>query len=120
MPLRRLLALVTMLVMFHLTLVGPDNACAGGHPAPAGHMQGHQVHQHGASDVMSHGGSHQPCETPSSSHCCEAVTSCAVTLAVAERGAVPMLAIGRAAIHSPPLTALLSRSLAPEPPPPKA
>jgi hypothetical protein len=109
-----------MFVMFHLTLVGPDNACADGNGATTGSMRGHQAHHHGASGVLPHSGSHQPCETPNSSHCCEAVTSCAVTLAVVERGGSPTFALSNAAVHSPPLSVPLSRSLAPEPPPPKA
>ena len=109
-----------MFVMFHLTLVGPDGVCVEhGHDANAIAMQGHSAHQvpHGTS----HGAStDHPCETPGSAHCCDAVNSCAVTLAVAERATAPFVAME---CDGPPSVAVrqpLSRSVAPEPPPPKA
>jgi hypothetical protein len=113
---RRLLALLTMFVMFHLALVGPDAACAT-----------HSMHEQAmtppaseaASHSMEHGDSKIPCDTPSSAHCCDAVTSCGVVAAIETPDrAAPGVAL---ATPVPPSTAsrLLSRALAPEPPPPK-
>jgi hypothetical protein len=110
-----------MFVMFHLTLVGPDDVCAEhGRGAHSAQMPGHHAAGDAAIDRMSHGESDRSCQTPSSAHCCEAVTSCAVTLAVAERAIAPATPAGRGGVPAAVTSALLSRSLAPEPPPPKA
>jgi hypothetical protein len=123
MTVRRLLGLLTLFVMFHLTLVGPDDVCAehgqGAKESRTHGQDGHQMAMAGVEQAASNV-SHNTCETPRSPHCCEAVTSCAVSLAVVERSAAPAISIGRDGIPATPVGALLSRSLAPEPPPPKA
>jgi hypothetical protein len=120
---RRLLGLFTMLVTFHLTLVGADAVCAE-HGTPDG-MSHHSASGTNASGggmmvpAPEHGDSHRPCETTGSSHCCDAVTSCALTLALTAQGELSLAsALGSISIAGGD-TILLSRSLGPEPPPPK-
>jgi hypothetical protein len=120
MTVRRLLGLLTMVVMFHLTLVGPDNACTvHGRQGHSSHMMDMPGHDGMFSDAMVHGNSGEPCETPSSAHCCEAVTSCSVSAAIdAQRDPLPSVLLASTAPASTDAH-LLSRALGPEPPPPK-
>lgn len=117
---RRLFALLTMLVMLHLTFVGADVACAeqGHHGAMAGMSDApasETAREHQAHD----GGSRSPCDTPAAVHCCDAVASCGIVALAAPSGeTVSMVAAERAL--SPATQHLLSRALGPEPPPPRA
>ena len=117
---RRFLGLFTMLVMVHLTLVGPDNACAvHGRHGHSSRMMDAPFRDTAIGGTVAHGHSHEPCETPSSGHCCETLTSCGVTAAVeAQRDPLPSGLLAGVA----PISAgahLLSRALGPEPPPPR-
>lgn len=117
---RRLFAMLTMLVMLHLTFVGGDVACAeqGDHGAMAG-MSGVPAgdaplahHAHGD-------GSREPCDTPAAVHCCDAVASCGIVALAASSGATVSFVVAERALE-PATHHLLSRALGPEPPPPRA
>ncbi len=109
------------LFTFHLLMVGPDNVCAKHvHSSHGSVATADMTMEHGSPDAgMPHGESRVPCDTPSSAHCCDAFASCTVTVALDARDstiAVPMLA---SIVPASTDAALLSRALAPEPPPPK-
>jgi hypothetical protein len=111
---RRLIALLLAVAMLHLNVERADAACALHHDAPAA---GHEGMQHGAEAPVDE----TPCETPASPDCCAALASCAPVLGldassvtISSAAIVPMTIVA-AVIERP-----LSRSTAPEPPPPKA
>jgi hypothetical protein len=120
---RRLSGLITGLLMLHLTFVGADLACAEhgdrapqGHAPATAHHERHVVAAHVEASVTPD----QPCETPTQTECCRAMTSCAVNAAF-ERGA-PLESVPpvRSAIEPAALRAPLSQITSPDPPPPKA
>ena len=111
---RRLVALLLALALLHLNVERVDAACATHHPAPAAGHEG--MHHDGSAPTE-----RTPCDTPVSSDCCQALASCASVLSLdagsdtmASPAIVP-LTIAAAVSERP-----LSRSTAPEPPPPKA
>lgn len=129
---RSLVALLTTISMFHLTLVGADLACAS-HPmstseAMAGMGDDAGAAQHGihasmaaaASDVDASAVDANGCTTPVQPRCCDGMSSCSVTTAVT--AAVRLIS------HAPPCGSVIrhisaepaSVRAAPEPPPPKA
>ena len=118
MRLRRIFCVLVTFTMAHLAVVGSDLVCAK-----------HSVTQVAQADVampgMDHGqtghhGDQPPCKTPARADCCQAVASCAVSVAIASVVAVadapPMSSAVLASIDNVPL----SRVAAPDPPPPKA
>lgn len=117
---RRMLAMLTMLVMFHLTLVGGDVACAEqGHHGAMARMTDAPANEPGPGHQSHHDSSRAPCETPASAHCCDAVASCGIVALAALAGtSVPIVVAGIATAPATPN--LLSRALGPEPPPPRA
>jgi hypothetical protein len=122
---RRLTGILTSLLLFHLTLVGADLACAkhGLHHASSSARAdrgGHeQHHQHATqSDIPARDDA--SCEVPTLPACCQALASCGMSLAgnAATGGSDVLLIAGRVrtvADDVPP-----SWSLEPEPPPPRA
>ena len=111
---RRTVALLLALAMLHLNVERADAACAKHQDAPAAD---HEGMQHGADAPADQ----TPCETPASPDCCQALASCAPVLGIdagsttiSSSTIVPMTIVA-AVIERP-----LSRSTAPEPPPPKA
>jgi hypothetical protein len=120
---RLLSGLITGLLMLHLTFVGADLACAEhgdrapqGHAPATAHHERHVVAAHVEASVTPD----QPCETPTQTECCRAMTSCAVNAAF-ERGA-PLASVApvRSAIEPAVLRAPPSQITSPDPPPPKA
>jgi hypothetical protein len=117
---RRLLGLVIVLPMLHLTLVGPDEVCVDHGRAVAAAQPNNAAPAHAQSEHAEHhrdSGTHHQNHT--SPRCCDAVSSCTITFAASDDAAgstdlrqiaaVPVVATGR----------LISRVLGPEPPPPK-
>jgi hypothetical protein len=120
-PMRRIASLVTALLTLHLTLVGGDLACAR-HSAGSAVAESHAMPMASHHEMSTSGaGVSEPgetCPTPSTPVCCRAMTSCGQPMNAArtfggelssnsnEHGRRPVL---------PPL----SRSTAPEPPPPR-
>ena len=117
---RRVLAILTMLVMLHLTFVGADLACAeqGHHGAMAG-MSDTPASDSAAGHHSDHGGAPAPCDTPAAAHCCDAVASCGIVALAASSGETFSIAAAERAL-APATHHLLSRPLGPEPPPPRA
>ena len=120
MTVRRMLGLLTMLLMSHLMLVGPASTCAEHDTAGQSAAVATPGHSGMSDHGMGGGESKIPCETPSSAHCCDAVTSCTVAAAIdAPARSLPELTIAQAVPVSAP-GQLLARAVAPEPPPPRA
>ncbi|HEX8848267.1 MAG TPA: hypothetical protein VF761_01915 [Gemmatimonadaceae bacterium] len=118
--LRRLLAVLAMLVMLHLTFVGADVACAeqGHHRAMAG-MSGAPASD-AAQEHRAHPDSSQsPCDTPAAAHCCDGLASCGMAALAASPGETVSIVAAERAL-APATQHLLSRALGPEPPPPRA
>ena len=110
---RRPIALLLALVMLHLTVARADAVCAMHHEAPATAHEG-----------MDHGGApaeKAPCDAPMSAEYCQTLASCAPVLSLNEAlGAIAAPAIVPTTIALAVVERPLSRSTAPEPPPPKA
>ncbi len=71
---RRAFALLTMLLVFHLNLVGSDLVCAK--QAHNATHAGHVSHQHGAPQK-------QDCDSPIATECCVSQPACAPAIAAA-------------------------------------
>lgn len=119
MRLRGILGVFVTFTMAHLALVGSDLVCAKHGVAPT-------AQPGDAMPGMDHGqpagqtGDKQPCKTPTRADCCQAVASCAPSMAMAS-----VVAIAEAPMMSSAALAFigqipLSRVAAPDPPPPKA
>lgn len=136
----RVVGACTMALMAHLSLVGSDLVCAshaGSHsamthkmstssPTNTDEMQAGAMREPMAAAPKTSAGSAQaamdgvPCQVPSTDHCCDAMTGCAITLAAIDvANALPAptsdAGVAAAAALAPP-----SRLTAPESPPPKA
>ena len=110
---RRLAALLLATAVFHLSVARADAACAmPQHDAPAAD---HEGMDHGAGPTTEE----TSCETPLS-ECCQALVSCAPTLSFSEARLVTDLPTVHMTVVSAVIERPLSRSTAPEPPPPKA
>ena len=119
MTLRRLVALATMFVTFHLTLMGPRNACAD-HHSTGRSMSLMSATAAMPDHAMAHGGSTSPRDREGATHGCAVMSDCCVTAAIdstARRGSAAMVAT---AIALPTPGQPLPSTLAPEPPPPRA
>ena len=117
---RRIAAILTMLVMLHLTPVGRDVACAEQeHHGAMARMSDAHANDASVGHEARDDASQAPCETPASAHCCDAVASCGI-VALAEPSGTTVAIV--AAERAPALVTahLLSRALGPEPPPPRA
>jgi hypothetical protein len=131
MLLRRIVALLTMLASFHLTVATGDASCAPHAddaraaagtemtPAHAGHAMSEPAASPGAASLDD--GGVAPCETATGAPCCDAAVPCvdhglaSATRAVSATAPAPAARIGAAAGDAPP-----SYATPPEPPPPKA
>ncbi len=110
-----------MSLMLQPALAGPDYACAnhGRESQPSADIHRSSEHAMGRSGTH-HDSPRVPCKTSGSVRCCEAVASCAVTLAVTTPDRAPVVADAASGV---PVTAdgtLLARAVGPEPPPPKS
>jgi len=103
------------MAMLHLSVARVDAACAMHDGAPA--ESSHEGMQHGDAHAPAE---KVPCETPASADCCQALASCAPALGIAEGADVVTPLIVHATIAAVVSERPLSRSRAPEPPPPKA
>lgn len=124
---RRVLSVLLLLLTFHLTLSAGDFLCAT-HGVLAEHDTGtadeHARHATPASGDETWGQTSSPqkgdaCDTPARARCCEALTSCTVTIAARDAHTLSWTP-GEVA---PPRSALLQATsvvTAPDPPPPKA
>ena len=115
---RRLFALASLLLLLNVSAAEALRVCASqaNHPAatPAPVSDAHQ-HHHGAPAEKSD----KDCETPKSTQCCNALSSCGATLdlggaaevaSVIPDGGQPLRGLARAPV---------TRVFSPEPPPPK-
>ena len=83
---RRLTCILSSLFLLHLTLVGPDLTC-GQHGAPGGthastpDVSAHAEHHHASlpADAVAH--DETACKVPSLPACCQALASCALSIA---------------------------------------
>jgi len=118
--LRRVAALLTGLLMAHLTFVGSDFACAAhpGDTAGVPHAMGH----HGHSATTSEGAATEsaPCRTPAVPMCCQGLTSCAPVLSLTERAPVAGVIVASKTVPECVRDLPLSEIVAPDPPPPRA
>jgi hypothetical protein len=112
---RRLVSLLLAVAMLHLTVARVDAACAMHDGAAT--QSSHEGMQHGDADAPAE---KAPCETPAAPDCCQALASCAPVLSIAEGADVITPLIVHATIAAAVSERPLSRSTAPEPPPPKA
>jgi hypothetical protein len=121
---RRLIGLSLSLLLVHVTMAGPDFACAkhGVHAARNVARPDASSHDHhGAparSDASRDGDT--SCEVPALPACCEALASCTVSLAgspLADPGDLTRVTSG---VLAGATEAPLSWILEPDPPPPKA
>jgi hypothetical protein len=136
----RIVGLLTMGFMAHLSLVGTDLVCAthaGPHSAMAHSAYGMSAAAMGEMDsgvmqeeaayasltlvsASAHASDDAPCQIPSTVHCCDAMTGCALTLAVTKVADARQLPARSEGVAIAAAFAPLSRLTAPEPPPPKA
>ena len=119
---RRALGILSMVLMFHLTLVGGDVACAkhGETASLSGHaMQDPNAHHHGH-PAGQHSEQAGQCDTPVSPDCCSAQAPCAPTLEVAEVLAFPEPILATRIVPTSSESSALLRFTAPETPPPRA
>ena len=119
MRLRGILGVFVTFTMAHLALVGGDLVCAK-------HAVARAAQPGDAMPGMDHGqpagqtGDKQPCKTPTRADCCQAVASCAPSIAMASVVVVSEASMMSSATHASIDSVPLSRVAAPDPPPPKA
>ena len=118
---RRVSAFLGLMLVWHLNLVAGDFVCSTDHeqsaeatPEASSHS-GHQ--QRAASDDSSDAA--ESCETPIRPKCCEALTSCTITV-VFNHSDVQRPLTGAASKISPDSTRPLSLISSPDTPPPNA
>ena len=117
---RRLVALLTALLMANLTMVGGDIACAK-HPGNAAALHPPMSHhQHLATSTERAQNDDAPCRTPSVPVCCQTLTSCAVAIAIAESQPVHRVIRADDSVSRQVIEIPLSQRIAPDPPPPRA
>jgi hypothetical protein len=118
--LRRLAALMTGLLMAHLTFVGSDFACAV-HPGDmAGVPHGMAHHGHSATTSGTAATESAPCRTPVVPMCCQGLTSCAPMLSLTEAAPAARVMDATKTVSESVRDLPLSEIIAPDPPPPRA
>src|SRR2546423_3104405 len=118
--LRRLTALALGALTLQLNLRAIDLVCAKHEGSAAKVAEHSSSHEMAADSHASHGVTHkkQSCEIPASRDCCQAVTSCAMTLAISETSS-PAPLLNEREVVSARLIVPASLIRAPEPPPPR-
>jgi len=118
--LRRLAALLTILLMTHLSFVGTDLACAA-HPGDSAAVPDAMAH-HGHSAMTSESAATDsaPCRTPVVPMCCQGLTSCAPVLSLIEVARAAAAMVTSNTIPERVRDLPLSEIVAPDPPPPRA
>ena len=117
---RRVVALLTWLLMANLTLVGREPVCATTHSTHAAGMHhGHMDHEAVHTTSNQAGSDSTPCGTPSLPMCCQALTSCSMVFSApdARAGNVPHQLSASILVSVSRLP--LSEIVAPDPPPPR-
>lgn len=117
--LRRVVAALTWLVMVHLTMVGSDFICAAhsGDAAAPPHAMTH--HEHASTSPHEARADQAPCRTPAIPMCCQALTSCAAALSLAESQHSNVIARAQRVVPTALGAMPLSQIIAPDPPPPR-
>jgi hypothetical protein len=124
MVMRRLIGLLTSLLLFHLTLVGADLTCAkhGAHatahvsqPATPAHTD-----HHASPPLDAPGDDDMSCRVPTLPACCQALVSCGLSIDEARSTASDGLSHLALDVLSGADDAPTSWTLEPDPPPPKA
>jgi hypothetical protein len=118
--LRRLAALMTGLLMAHLTFVGSDFACAAHPEDMAGVPHGMVNHGHSATTSETAATESAPCRTPVVPMCCQGLTSCAPVLSLTEAARVSGVIVASKTVSESVRDLPLSEIIAPDPPPPRA
>jgi len=120
MRLRRVIGILTGICTLSLTLGPSNNGCEGrsveATSTAASVPTGHHVGMHG-SPVSAD--KQQPCNS-STPACCQAMSSCGPTIVLSRTAAAGAHLPAASAIPQAALENPLSRTTAPEPPPPKA
>jgi hypothetical protein len=121
---RRIAALLSTALMFHLTLAASDAACAahGTQMAHAGHRMPSMPQMPGMPVSERESGStddQPPCDAPTRPECCQSMTSCAFSVAIGWGASSERAWDGGDRIAPGTSPAPSSRVVAPEPPPPK-
>ena len=118
--LRRLVAVLTWMLMAHLTIVGSDVACAShsGDVAAMSHAMSH--HQHAMPRSEQARMDDAPRGTPATPMCCQALSSCTAVMAVTQARPLGYGGTDRRVILRSGSDMQLSEILAPDPPPPRA
>jgi hypothetical protein len=117
--LRRLGALLSAMLLLNVSAAEALRVCASQKdhqvaPVAAPVAAEHQHHQAPAQDTE------KDCETPKSTECCSALSSCGATLVIDGAQDVASVIPGRDGAPSAAQRAPLARVFSPEPPPPKA
>jgi hypothetical protein len=110
------------MLLAHLNLIAGDFVCSADHqqsPEAAADASPPPEHHHGGGAPVGESSSTSECKIPVRARCCEALTSCTVSVVFA--GAVAQVPLtGSASKISPASTLPLSLFSPPETPPPKA
>jgi hypothetical protein len=116
---RRLAALLTALLMAHLTFVGSDFACAAhpGDTAGMPHAMAHHAEAATTSEVATDGA---PCRTPAVPMCCQGITSCGPVSSLMETARLAGVIVASKIVPESVRDLPLSEIVAPDPPPPRA
>jgi len=117
--LRRVAALLTGLLMVHLTFVGSDFACAvhPGDTAGVPHAMAH--HGHSATTSENAAAERAPCRTPAVPMCCQGLASCASVLSMTEAARVAGVTVTKNTLPESVRDLPRSEIIAPDPPPPR-
>jgi hypothetical protein len=123
---RHTVATVLSLALLHLNVVRADAAC-GAHPADtstpaavepaADHHAEHHAHHDAA--IPAPPSDEEQCDAPQARDCCAAVATCAIAFDAGTCERESVFDVAASAIAAPVVTAPLSVSAAPEPPPPR-
>lgn len=113
----RVARLLLMVLLAHLSFVGNDAVCA---PHSAGHAAMMRGMTHGMTREMPRAMADAPCQVPSSAHCCDAMTGCAITLALVDGVGHQQMLMDDVGVPNTASDTPASLRTAPEPPPPKA
>src|SRR5256885_15980139 len=118
--LRRLTALALSALTLQLNVRAIDLVCAKHEGSAAKVAEHSSSHEMAAESHAGHDATHkkQSCEIPASRDCCQAVTSCAMTLAISETSSSAAF-ISERELISAHLVVPASLIRAPEPPPPR-
>ena len=117
--LRRVAALLTALLMAHLTFVGSDFACAA-HPGDTGGVPHAMAHHAGSATPSEDAPTDSaPCRTAATPMCCQGLTSC-TPLSLTEPARLASAMVATNTVPESVRDLPLSEIIAPDPLPPRA